>query len=87
MNLFNPIMFVVNWKKVSSMSLPARLINIATEYIEIKYENEQTTTIHNESHQLILDVDQTTINIRLRISKLFGALSVHRVDLMKPLIH
>ncbi|CAF0885328.1 unnamed protein product [Didymodactylos carnosus] len=95
----SPIMFVLNWKPLlsSSTNFSSRLISIAKEYMNSKEVQEEEAIIghinnvKNQSSSLLstldIDIDTITNKIRLSISKLFGALSVDRVDLDKPLIH
>jgi thioesterase domain-containing protein/acyl carrier protein len=85
-NLFNPVMFVVNWKKLLQANLSSKLVHFANEFLKIKNENQDSTISSNDNQQLTLDIDTITNKIRLAVSKLFGSLNADRIDVNKPLV-
>ncbi|CAF3815614.1 unnamed protein product [Rotaria sp. Silwood1] len=85
-NLFNPVMFVVNWKKLLQANLSSKLVHFANEFLQIKNENQDTPISSNDNQQLTLDIDIITNKIRLTVSKLFGPLNADRIDVNKPLV-
>jgi thioesterase domain-containing protein/acyl carrier protein len=84
-NLFNPIIFSVDWKSLLTTNLPMKFNNFAKQFSKTNPEETKISSDNNE--QSNFDLDTITNKIRLRISKLFGALNSNRIDLIKPLIH
>ncbi|CAF1196895.1 unnamed protein product [Adineta steineri] len=84
-NLFNPVLFVVNWKKLLQANLSSKLVHFGNEFLKIKNENSDKIVLTNDSQELAMTIDAIINKIRLEVSKLFGSLNVDRIDINKPL--
>ncbi|CAF1246238.1 unnamed protein product [Adineta steineri] len=85
-NLFNPIIFSVDWKTLLTTNLPIKFNNFVKQFSKTNPEETKISSDDNNKPSNF-DLDTITNKIRLRISKLFGALNSNRIDLVKPLIH
>ncbi|CAF1058651.1 unnamed protein product [Didymodactylos carnosus] len=79
-----PIMFTVNWRRVRATNNKlASLTKTVNEYALIE---EQEEISKDEKTDFTMDIDTIKHKIHLAVSKLFGALSIDRIDLNTPLV-
>lgn len=86
-DLFNPVMFVVNWKKLSSMNLSSKLSHFAKEMLTKNNDNEDSMISSNDNQQISFDIDTIIQKIRFVVSKIFGSLNIERIDVNISLVH
>lgn len=85
-DLYNPVIFAVNWKQLSATNLSSKLTQFAKEMLEKNKDNDESMISSNENHQISFDINTTIDKIRFAVSKIFGALNIDRIDVHRSLV-